>query len=163
MSISDRCICELCGSTFNSWSQEDICSVCSNGSDATIPGHKKNLDDAKKLREKARTVGLKALIGSPKQKLWGEVIRKQFLDSLAVSTTVAEEDVLSVYNILGSVRFKKATFWIEQRNDLKNLQLKLVKAVQLKCKANLMHANGCSESAEYHSIASEYHEIMDKF
>ncbi|WP_298624543.1 hypothetical protein [uncultured Legionella sp.] len=163
MSLYDLCICEFCGTTFKSRSNEDVCSSCSQGTRASLPNHQKCLRVAKKNRQHAKAVGLKTLTGTSKQKAWGEVIRMQFLAHMERSITVAEEDVHAVYHLLTSVLFKPAAVWIKHRDDLEGLQMNLVKAVQLKSKANAMHAKGESKTEEYRLIADQYHEIIERF
>lgn len=106
-------------------------------------------------------MNLKALTGTAKQKSWGEVIRMRFLVNMTASTTVSEKDVRDIQSLLGSVLFKKASFGIERRNDLDGLQMRLVKAVQLKEKASTMHAAGESKTEEYRLIANQYYEVID--
>lgn len=160
---SELSICELCGSTFKSCTSVEICSTCSKGAGRKLPGTQKSLDDAKLIRQLATSIGLKALIGSAKQKSWGESIRKKLIENLSKSLTVSKVDCTSIYAILTSPIFKFAKFWINWRNNLIELQEDLIKAVQLKDKANFMHANEDSNSAEYQVVADQYHAIIAKF
>ena len=162
MSLSDLVICELCGATHKSYLDENICSQCLPGAERKLTDHQKSLYDAKINRHEANLVGLKALTGSAKQKSWGEIIRKQFIDNIAKSSIITHEESIAVYVMLTSSIFKSAAYWIEQRNNLMGLELDLVKAVQLKSKANAMHAMGESNSAEYRIIADQYHAIIEK-
>lgn len=163
MLISELVICELCGATFKSCLNVAICSNCSSGAKRALPDDQYSLNNAKRKRQEAKSVGLKALSGTAKQKSWGETIRKQLIDNINTSSTVAKEDGIAVYELLTSSIFKSAVFWIDQRSNLVELQLNLVKAVQLKSKANSMYANGESNSTEYHIVANQYQAIIDKF
>lgn len=163
MPISEQIICELCGSTFKSSSNVDICSKCSTSTGQKMPGEQKSLDNAKNMRQEAKSIGLKALVGSAKQKSWGETIRKQLIDNIKISSIVSQENGNAVYELLTSSLFQSAAFWIDQRNNLVELQFDLVKAAQLKSKANAMHANGESNTPEYYMIANQFESIIDKF
>ena len=109
--MSDLVICEICGSTFTTSSSSDACSHCKTSSSKSSSKNSYSLNKAKEARKTASSNGLKALTGSDKQKSWGESIRKDFLAS------VSQE---AIY-LLASSYFAKASFWIDNRNNLKQL------------------------------------------
>lgn len=69
-----------------------------------IQGEKKALANAKNARQDSKLFGGKALTGSPKQKSWGETLRKAFLSKVTVEQ--AEQAV-------NAPIAQTAKFWIE--------------------------------------------------
>ena len=157
--MSDLVICELCGTTFSTISCVEICPSCMSNK-ATEKRHQKTLDNAKKQRQIAKFIGLKALKGTAKQKSWAETIRKELIEKIS---KIDSKETHKVFAILSAGVFMTADFWINRRNIIDQVQSDLYKAVELKDKANAMHAAGESGSAEYNEIASQYHAVIEKF
>jgi hypothetical protein len=65
---------------------------------------------AAEARKAAKTLGGKALTGTPAQKKWAEDIRRQSLET--VSAEVAEK-------LLSAKKFQTAKWWIDNRGDVK--------------------------------------------
>jgi len=71
-------------------------------------GKKLALDNAANARSTAKIFGAKALIGTAKQKSWGESLRKSFIEN------VEREDVLNA--VLQNSIAQSSNFWIELRD-----------------------------------------------
>ena len=150
--MSDFVICDKCGETFKSAdTTQDYCPSCRSTSSERTPEHQIALDNAKKARQTASFVGLKALTGSAKQKNWGEVIRKTFIESLNDDRAI---------HFLTAATFAKAAFWIDNRDSLQQLQDNIKSAINLKEKANALNAQGLAHTEEYHIVAANFHDVI---
>lgn len=101
--MSDLVICELCGKSFYSKNDSEIC--CASSSSAASSRDKEII---KQRRAAAKSLGAKALKGSVKQKKWAEDIRKSFIAG------VSQEALSSFVN---SETLLQAKFWIENREN----------------------------------------------
>lgn len=116
--MKDLVICEICGTTFNTTSNLEICSSCLNENKKTD----KDTKAAQQLRTSAKDIGAKALKGTPKQKKWGESLRRDFINNAS--------NVDSVKVLICSASLETAKFWIENRvND--NLEADLVEILTI--------------------------------
>lgn len=87
------------------------------------------------LRKTAKTLGCKALTGSPKQKKWAERIRRDFLLSIE-----SEAAFLAVQSASFT---QSAKLWIDTRElDRKELEAALDEAVKATKKANDIGVTG---------------------
>lgn len=123
-----------------------------------IKKHNKRVERTIEERKVAKFIGLKALKGTAKQKSWGESIRKQFIEIISDSSENSD-DINDIYHVLTSQSFEKADFWIERRDNLQKFKTSLVKAVQLRRKANSMNP----DTEEYKLISNEYHSVISGF
>lgn len=151
-------ICELCGSTI--YTDHEICSSCMTNinKQQLIKKHNKRVERTKEERKVSKFIGLKALKGTEKQKSWGESIRKQFIEIIGESSENSD-DITDIYHVLTSQTFEKADFWIDRRDDLQKFKKSLVKAVQLRRKANSMDQG----TEEYKLVSNEYHAVISGF
>lgn len=104
-------ICDICGNTVSFINEAQICQDCLKLSAHEVRAKKQNAKAIKKAAEKrqtAKTLGLKALKGTAKQKAWGEELRAGFL---SITTSDLVFDFLQ-----NSESPKHAKFWIENRN-----------------------------------------------
>ncbi len=86
-------------------------------------------DKAKNARQVAKKQGCKALKGSPKQKAWGEDIRRKFVQNIT--------DENAMLAITSSEMTAHAKFWIENRNwTVAGLENVLATLVTATAKAN---------------------------
>lgn len=116
--MSDLVICEICGATFQTTSDLEICGSCKEGNRKTD----KHTKEAQALRKTAKEFGAKALKGTPKQKKWGENLRLDFI--------ISANSIESVKILLCSPSLEKAKFWIENR-DNKNLESNLIEILRI--------------------------------
>lgn len=100
--MKDLVICEICGTSFYTDSDVEICQSCKG------TGSKKRQsvsDTANKARSKAKEFGAKALKGTKKQKEWAEKIRAEKLNDFKDP---------SIISFRGEWTHSK--FWIENRD-----------------------------------------------
>ena len=124
-------ICEICGTTFNTNSNLEICGACFKRKKSI----NKNTKIAQFLRIEAKKLGAKALTGSPKQKEWGERLRREFILN---AHNIELVEILICYPSL-----ETATFWIENK-DNKNLESDLIEILTIAVKLN------AGEEADFH-------------
>lgn len=121
--MTDLIICEICGQTFQTTSNTEICNACQKGAKKTD----KNTKAAQALRKTAKGIGAKALKGTAKQKKWGESLRLDFINSA--------KDLEAVKVLVCSASLETAKFWIENR-DNNNLESELVEILEITKKLN---------------------------
>jgi len=128
-------ICEICGTTFNSNDENDVCSVCRK----RINGSTSHKTRAAGISMEAKTLGCKTLTGTPKQKGWGESIRKSFIENA--------QDIKSVRPLIVSRHLSSAKSWIDSRNN-ENLEAELIEVLTLTAELNAGDMTGMDRREE---------------
>lgn len=117
--MKDLVICEICGTSFYTEKSLEVCSLCLGIERIRID---KDIKTAQSLRKTAKSLGARALKGTPKQKKWGERLRLNFINSAI--------NIEAVKTLISSPSLETAKFWIENRNN-SSLEFDLSKILEI--------------------------------
>jgi len=116
----ENSVCRSCGG-FSNISGSSGASSYNGGTYAQRQNSKINKESANR-REYAKSLGCKALKGTPKQKKWAEDIRADFFKKFKDKTI----EICAKYSTTDGVVINKASWWIENRSD-DQLESKILK------------------------------------